>query len=133
MADGRLALEFAQKSLDANPGCSIALTMDGWANVYAHKRFDIASERFTLAVEMNPSNSLAWLLKGVTHAFAFEGGAAAEAAERAVRLSPLDPVAATITHWLPLRNSWQGDLNLLSNSQLGPCAQIACTRQRSGR
>ena len=65
--------------------------MDGWANVHAYKRLDVALDRFSLAVKSNPNNSLAWLLKGVTHAFTGEGGAAAVATRRALRLSPLDP------------------------------------------
>jgi adenylate cyclase len=90
-ADGRAAIEFAQRSLDADPHCSIALAMDGWANVYAAKRLDIGMDRLSLAVEANPNDSLAWLLKGVTHTFIGEGSKAAEAAELAMRLSPLDP------------------------------------------
>jgi DNA-binding SARP family transcriptional activator/TolB-like protein len=90
-ADGRAAIDFAQRSLDADPHNSLALAMDGWASVHAHKRLDIASERLLLAVEANPSDSLAWLLKGVTHAFAGDGEAAASSARHALRLSPLDP------------------------------------------
>ena len=55
------------------------------------KRLDVALDRFSLAVKSNPNDSLAWLLKGVTHAFTGEGGAAAVATRRALRLSPLDP------------------------------------------
>jgi tetratricopeptide (TPR) repeat protein len=40
---------------------------------------------------MNPNNSLAWLYKGVTHGFSGEVEQGVEAAERALRLSPLDP------------------------------------------
>jgi adenylate cyclase len=90
-ADGRAAIDFAQRSLDADPYCSLALAMDGWANVHAHKRLDVAADRLALAVESNPNDSLAWLLKGVTHAFNDEGETAAASAARALRLSPLDP------------------------------------------
>jgi len=90
-ADGRAAIAFAQRSLDADPHCSVALAMEGWANVHAFKRIDVALDRLSLAVESNPNDSLAWLLKGVTHAFNDEGGTAAVSAARALRLSPLDP------------------------------------------
>lgn len=89
--DGRAAIDFAQRSLDADPRCSLALAMDGWANVYANRRLDIASDRLSLAVEANPNDSLAWLLKGVTHAFLGEGESAIAGTQRALRLSPLDP------------------------------------------
>lgn len=90
-ADGRAAIEFAQRSLDSDPHYSLALAMDGWANVHAYKRLDIAVDRLSLAVESNPNDSLAWLLKGVTHAFCDEGETAAASTARALRLSPLDP------------------------------------------
>ncbi len=40
---------------------------------------------------INPSNSLAWLLKGTLHAFRSEGQQAVDHTERALKLSPLDP------------------------------------------
>jgi Flp pilus assembly protein TadD len=39
----------------------------------------------------NPSNALAWLLKGTLHAFKSEGQQAIEHTERALKLTPLDP------------------------------------------
>jgi adenylate cyclase len=91
MADARAAIEFAQRSLDADPHSSLALTMDAYANIHAHGRLDIAADRLSLAVEVNPNDSLAWLLKGVAHEFKGEGRNAASSADRALRLSPLDP------------------------------------------
>ncbi|MBS0243248.1 MAG: hypothetical protein JSS20_13800, partial [Proteobacteria bacterium] len=90
-ADGRRAREFAMRSLDADPYCSIALAMDGWVDVYAGGRLDSAVEKLSTAVTVNPSDSLAWLLKAVAHSFSDGGAEAIEAAERALRLSPLDP------------------------------------------
>jgi len=55
------------------------------------KRFDIAAERFEHAVEVNPNDSMAWLLKGAMHSFLGQGEEAVQAADRALRLSPLDP------------------------------------------
>ena len=43
------------------------------------------------AVEVNHSDSLAWLLKGITHAFIDQPKQAVEAVERALKLSPIDP------------------------------------------
>lgn len=91
LADGEAAIAFAARSLDADPNCSIALAMDGWAHVYARKRLDIAADRLAEAIQVNPNDSLAWLLKGVTDAFRAEGASAGQAGERAIRLSPLDP------------------------------------------
>jgi tetratricopeptide (TPR) repeat protein len=65
--------------------------MEGWANVYSTRRLDFAIDRLSQAVELNNSDSLAWLLKGVTHAFIDQPDKAVEAVERALKLSPLDP------------------------------------------
>jgi DNA-binding SARP family transcriptional activator/TolB-like protein len=90
-ADTQHALDYAAQAINADPTCSIALTVDAWAHLQLQKRFDIASQRFELAVELNPNDSTAWLLKGSMHAFKAEGPTAVAAAQRAIRLSPLDP------------------------------------------
>jgi tetratricopeptide (TPR) repeat protein len=65
--------------------------MDGWVHTHLLKRFDIAADRFGLAVEVNANDSMAWLLKGAMHSFLGQGEEAVHAADRALRLSPLDP------------------------------------------
>jgi adenylate cyclase len=90
-AEGQLALDCAKRANDSDPNCSIAIAMDGWVHTHLLKRFDIAAERFELAVEANANDSMAWLLKGTLHSFLGQGEEAVQAAERALRLSPLDP------------------------------------------
>jgi adenylate cyclase len=90
-AEGQLALDCAKQATDSDPNCSIAIAMDGWVHTHLLKRFDIAAERFELAVEVNAHDSMAWLFKGAMHSFLGQGEEAVEAAERAMRLSPLDP------------------------------------------
>jgi TolB-like protein len=86
------ALDCTRRSLDADPNCSLALTIEGFANTNLLKRFDVAEERYELALRVNPNESLAWLLKGTLHAFKGEGQQAVEHTEQARRLSPLDPL-----------------------------------------
>ena len=90
-ADGKAAIEHAKLALDSNANCSLAIAMEGWANVYGSRRLDLAIERMQFAVEVNHSDSLAWLLKGITHAFIDQPKQAVEAVERALKLSPIDP------------------------------------------
>jgi DNA-binding SARP family transcriptional activator/TolB-like protein len=90
-ADAQVALQCATRAIESDPASSIALTVDAWANLSLGRRYDIAEQRFEQAVGANPSDSTAWLLKGMMHAFKGQGGTAVAAAERAVRLSPLDP------------------------------------------
>jgi len=90
-AEGRLALDCARRANDGDPNCSIAIAMDGWVHTHILKNFDIARERLERAVELNSNNSMAWLLKGAMHSFLGQGAEAIQAAERALRLSPVDP------------------------------------------
>lgn len=65
--------------------------MDGFVHTNLLKRLDVAAERYDAALQANPSDSLAWLLKGTLHAFRDEGDVAVRDTEHALRLSPLDP------------------------------------------
>jgi len=90
-SDSQHALDCATRAIESDPACSIALTVNAWANLSLRKRFDVADEFFERAVEANPNDSTAWLLKGTMHAFKGEGRTAVTAAQRAIHLSPLDP------------------------------------------
>jgi class 3 adenylate cyclase/tetratricopeptide (TPR) repeat protein len=89
--EGRLALACTRRALDADPDCTLALAIDGFAHTNLLKRLDVAQERYDHAIRVNPNDSLAWLLKGTLHAFRGEGGQAVRDTQRALRLSPLDP------------------------------------------
>jgi TolB-like protein len=89
--DAHHALECTKQALDADPDCSLALAIDGLVHTQMFKRLDIAQERYERAVLSNPSDSIAWLLKGTMHAFMGAGQLAVDHTERAIKLSPLDP------------------------------------------
>ena len=89
--DAQRALDCSKQALDADPDCSLALAVDGLVQTHFLKRLDLAHVRYHLAVEKNPNNSLAWLLKGTMHAFMGQGREAVDNTQRALRLSPLDP------------------------------------------
>ena len=89
--DALRALQCTRQALDADPRCSLALAIDGLVYTNLLKRLDVAQERYTLAIETNPNDSLAWLLKGTMHAFMGDGRQAVESTQRALLLSPLDP------------------------------------------
>ncbi len=89
--DGEQALSYAARAIDADPACSTALMVDAWANVSVRRRFDTAAAKFEQALEINPNDSTAWLLSAMMHSFVGEGVKAVRSAERAIRLSPLDP------------------------------------------
>jgi TolB-like protein/Tfp pilus assembly protein PilF len=90
--DASMAMDCTKKALAADSQFSLALVIDGLVNTNLLKRLDIAQERYELALRANPNDSLAWLLKGTLHAFKGEGRLAVEGTQRALRLSPLDPL-----------------------------------------
>ncbi|HZZ95140.1 MAG TPA: tetratricopeptide repeat protein [Usitatibacter sp.] len=103
--EAKIALDSTKRALDSEPDCALALTIDGFVHTNLLMRCDVGEERYAQALESNPNESLAWLLKGTLHAFKGEGDAAVESTERALMLSPLDPLryfyeslAATAAH-----------------------------------
>src|SRR4029453_5892004 len=52
----------------------------------------IAEQLYAQALQSNPNDSLAWLLKGTLHAFRDEGKEAVRHTKQALKLSPLDPL-----------------------------------------
>lgn len=94
--DGRLeadvALDHTRRALDADPGCSLAMAMQGFVQCHMLRDLPTAMSTLQQAIALNPSESLAWLFKGVVHGLWGEGTQALSAAQEARRLSPLDPL-----------------------------------------
>jgi len=90
--ESQLALDQSERALHADPNSSLALTMSGLVHAYLRKDFDAAETRYRDALTVNPNDSLAWLFSGTLHGFKGEGASAMFATERALRLSPLDPL-----------------------------------------
>lgn len=90
--EAQLALDCTKRALDSEPNSALALTIDGMVRTNLLKDFDSALTRYEEAIAVNPNESMAWLLKGTLHAFKGEGGMALEGSERALKLSPLDPL-----------------------------------------
>jgi class 3 adenylate cyclase/TolB-like protein/tetratricopeptide (TPR) repeat protein len=89
--DTQKAIDCTARALDINPESTFALTIDGFVHNNLLRRMDIAATRYNDALRRNPNEPLAWLLKGVLHAFQDQPDEAVNAAEKARRLSPIDP------------------------------------------
>ncbi|MDK4740073.1 adenylate/guanylate cyclase domain-containing protein [Rhizobium sp. CNPSo 3464] len=90
MDDAHRALNLTKRALDSDPEFSLALAVDGFVHMNLLRHFDIARERYNLAIHTNPSDALALLLRGMMHAFCDEGEQAVRDTELALMLSPLD-------------------------------------------
>ncbi len=89
--DTQKALDCTARALDLDPQSSFGLTIDGFVNGNILKNMDLAEKRYSAAQEINPSESLAWLLRGSLMAFSDEGQSAIRATTMARDLSPIDP------------------------------------------
>ncbi|MEZ5865421.1 MAG: hypothetical protein R3D25_15650 [Geminicoccaceae bacterium] len=89
--DTARALDCTARALDLAPESSFCLTMDGFAHGNIVGDPALAEQRYAAALEINPNESLAWLLCGSLRAFQDDGTAAVKATETARRLSPIDP------------------------------------------
>lgn len=88
-----LAQASVQRALDTDASCSLALTIGGLIQAYLRKSLDDARDYYKAALDVNPNESLAWLFTSTMHSYLDEGASAEAAADKALRLSPLDPLA----------------------------------------
>jgi tetratricopeptide (TPR) repeat protein len=89
--DTQKALDCTSRALDLDPQSSFGLTIDGFVNGNILKNMDVAERRYSAAQDINPSESLSWLLRGSLMAFRDEGQSAIRATTMARDLSPIDP------------------------------------------
>ena len=90
--DGAHATDFANRALDHDPNSSLALAMSGSVEAGVNRNMSAARKLYDLALEKNPNEPLAWLLKGVAHGFMGEASDALMASDMSLKLSPLDPL-----------------------------------------
>ena len=86
------ALEHTRRALDASPECSLALAVEGFVHCHLLRDLGGAEERLNRALAINPSDFLAWLFSGVVQAFRGDGETALASVDKAIELSPLDPL-----------------------------------------
>lgn len=89
--DIRIAADATARALDIDPDSAFCLTIDGFVHNNLLRRLDVASQRYDQALSLNPNESLSWLLLGALQAFEGQAKSAIESAEKARRLSPIDP------------------------------------------
>jgi tetratricopeptide (TPR) repeat protein len=91
--DSRRARDFAERALQASSQSALALAIRGMVFSHVEQDFASAARCYDAAIAASPNESLAWLFKSTMHSFCGEGPQAMEAANRALVLSPLDPLS----------------------------------------
>lgn len=87
-----IARQHVESALACEPTHSLAWAIRGLLHGYVDADFDAAESDYRHALENNPNESLAWLFLATLHGWRGQGDAAAQAADEALRLSPLDPL-----------------------------------------
>ncbi|HYI87314.1 MAG TPA: cyclic nucleotide-binding domain-containing protein [Burkholderiales bacterium] len=82
----------AEHALGCDANDALALAVDAFVAAWSRHDLDAAEQRLTQALTANPNEPLAWLHSGITHAWRGRGSEAIECTERALSLSPLDPM-----------------------------------------
>lgn len=90
--DTEQAEHFAQRAVECDALEPMALAVHGHVASYLHKDFDLAFQRFESALRINPNAAPAWLWSAAAHAWMGNGRRAIEEINRAMALSPYDPL-----------------------------------------
>jgi TolB-like protein len=88
----REAVDLARRAVASDPGCALALAVEGFVHCHLRRDLEAAAACLDQAIAGCPNESLAWLFRGVVHAFSDEGKAGVRCTERALQLSPIDPL-----------------------------------------
>jgi len=92
LRDSEDATASVERALACDPNDALALAVDALVASWSRHDLDAAERRLARALEVNPNEPLAWLWNAMTHAWRGRGPEAVQSADRALSLSPLDPM-----------------------------------------
>jgi tetratricopeptide (TPR) repeat protein len=92
LRDSEDATASVERALACDPDDALALAVDALVASWSRHDLDAAERRLARALEVNPNEPLAWLWNAMTHAWRGRGPEAVQSADRALSLSPLDPM-----------------------------------------
>ncbi len=90
--DSANANSFARRAVESDPLDPMGLAVQGHIESYLHKNFDLAFRRFETALRINLNAAPAWLWSAAANAWIGDGEKAIEQVNRAIALSPYDPL-----------------------------------------
>jgi TolB-like protein/DNA-binding SARP family transcriptional activator len=95
--DARQADRFARSAIECNSMEPMALAVHGHIASYLYKDFDLAFRRFETALSINANAAPAWLWSAAAHAWIADGSRAIDEINKAMALSPYDPLMYAYT------------------------------------
>jgi adenylate cyclase len=90
--DAAQADHFARSAIECNSMEPMAFAVHGHVASYLYKDFDLASRRFETALRINANAAPAWLWSAAAQAWMGNGSRAIEEINKAMALSPYDPL-----------------------------------------
>jgi tetratricopeptide (TPR) repeat protein len=90
--DAVQADRFAREAIECNSMEPMALAVHGQIASYLYKDFDLAFRRFEAALRINANAAPAWMWSAAVHAWMGNGPRAIEEINKAMALSPYDPL-----------------------------------------
>jgi len=90
--DSAAATACAERALACDPEDALALAVDAMVSGWSRHDLDAAERRLAQALAANPNEPLAWLWNGLIQTWRGMGAEAVQCADRALSLSPLDPM-----------------------------------------
>jgi tetratricopeptide (TPR) repeat protein len=90
--DATHADHFARSAIECNSMEPMALAVHGLVASYLYKDFELAFRRFETALQINANAAPAWLWSAAAHAWIGNGPLAIEEINKAMALSPYDPL-----------------------------------------
>ncbi|MBV8335789.1 MAG: hypothetical protein JO358_10200, partial [Alphaproteobacteria bacterium] len=97
--DTAQAEHFARRALDCDIAEPMAFAVYGHIVSYLHKDFELAFQNFAASLDINPNAVQAWSWSAVARAWLGDGPRAIEEINRAIALSPYDPLMYAYTHY----------------------------------
>jgi tetratricopeptide (TPR) repeat protein len=107
--DGAEASACAERALACDADDALALAVDAMVAGWTRHDLDAAERGLANALAANPNEPLGWLWRGLTHTWRGNGQEAIQCSDRALSLSPLDPMMYYF-------NSLAGMANLIGES-----------------
>lgn len=108
-SDGKRAAWHTATALDLEPKHPLSLTLDGFVAGYVRKDFTTAEQRYDAALAANPNESLAWLFKSAMLGYRNCAQEAIASADKALSLSPIDPMRYYFEHFCGLAQLLAGN------------------------
>jgi TolB-like protein/regulator of sirC expression with transglutaminase-like and TPR domain len=99
MRDTAQAEHFARRALDCGDEEPMAFAVYGHIVSYLQKDFELAFQNFAAALDINPNTAQAWSWSALARAWLGDGTRAIEEINRAIALSPYDPLMYAYTHY----------------------------------